>query len=71
MDFEVGHHLGNGRWEQIGRVIAEADPASAMRSWIERIGFDPGEYGIRRSDRETWSLYVVSRERIRSVDHFG
>jgi hypothetical protein len=70
MNFEVGHYLGQGRWEQIGRVIAEDDPASALRDWIERVGVEPGEYGIRRTDAEAWSLYVVSGEGIRSIDHF-
>ena len=70
MNFEVGHHLGQGRWEQIGRVVVEGDESSALRQWIERIGVDPGEYGIRRSELETWSLYVVSGESIRPVDHF-
>jgi len=69
VNFEVRHHLGQARWEQIGRVVAE-DPASAMRDWFERIGVDPGEYGIRRSGLETWSLYVVSGESIHSVDRF-
>ena len=46
MVFVIGHHLGEDRWEQIGRSSGN-DPSAALNDWIELIRVDPGEYGVK------------------------
>jgi hypothetical protein len=70
MDFVIGHHLGEGRWEQIGRGNG-TDPVVAFRHWAERNDAAPGEYGVKAVDRADWTLLVLDGRSFRHVDDVG
>jgi hypothetical protein len=69
VNFEIGHHLGDERWEQIGRAMGP-NRAAAFSRWANRVRVEPGEYGIRPTDEDAWALFVADGEDLHPVDHF-
>jgi len=67
--FVIGHHLGEDRWEQIGRSSGN-DPSAALNDWIELIRVDPGEYGVKDAHEDGWSRFIVEDRGVHRVDRF-
>jgi hypothetical protein len=69
VNLEIGHHLDDGRWEQIGRAMGP-NPAAAFSRWADRFRIEPGEYVVRPTDEDAWALFVADGEGLHPVDHF-
>ena len=67
--FVIGHHLGEERWEQIGRSSGN-DPSAALNDWIELIRVDPGEYGIKDTHEDEWARFIVDDQGVHRVGRF-
>jgi hypothetical protein len=69
MVFVIGHYLGEGHWEQIGRSSGP-DALTAFRRWIELMRVDPGKYGVKGIRGSGWIPLVVDADGVRQVARF-
>jgi hypothetical protein len=71
MDFTIGRHHGEGRWEELGTVNAK-DPAAAFSRWVDaQGGAEAGQYGVRASDHDAWQwLFRADSNGLHRVEAF-
>ena len=68
MEWEIGRHLGEGRWEQVGNSDV-SNPQAALESWIDQEGdTEHGVYGVRASDQEPWVLFRLDGSGVTPID---